>query len=33
MRPEGARRQIDVIFTEVALPVEADGQYVCIVVL
>jgi hypothetical protein len=29
MRPEGSRRAIGVICTEVALPVDEDGQYAC----
>jgi hypothetical protein len=33
MRPEGSRRQIGVICTEVALQVDADGRYVYVVML
>jgi len=33
MQPEGSRRAIGVICTDVALPVDEDGQYVCAVTL
>lgn len=33
MRSEGSRREIGVICTEVALPVDEDGQYACAVAL